>query len=116
MLWAGEPRTRTSWAVSEHSERIPAQAKCPRSNTRRDGLQSRRKKRTVDRAASLGITHKYAGWTDSRRYPTTWEVSVYVSHARHWQHSTRDAQVSMCNVETRECDGHVMFSGIRNSE
>lgn len=63
----------------------------------------------------LGITHKHAGWTDSRRYPTTWEVllrpdSVYLSHARHGQHFTRTvsnceasaARASMCNVETRE--------------
>lgn len=76
MLRAREPRTQRAGA-SEHSERIPAQAKCPRSNTRKDGIQSERKKRTVGRAASAMSRH-YAQvrWLDSARYPTTWESAA----------------------------------------
>ncbi|KAF2823069.1 hypothetical protein CC86DRAFT_458155 [Ophiobolus disseminans] len=84
-------------------------AKCPRSNIDEDKLQSERKKRTVGRAASAMSGHyARALWLDG--WPSLsdnlgdaaapGQASVYASHARQRQHSTRRSQVRSERCQT----------------
>lgn len=122
---AREPRTGTSWGMSEHSERIPPQAKCPRPNIRERGLQSERKKRTVGRAASAMSGHyAHTCWlargsslSDSlgdpaapgrrlslpRETPTTFNKDGPQVRSESCEHVQRG--------DSRERNGHVMSAG-----
>ena len=43
---------KRAWDVSEHSERFPSQAKCPRSNTPREAMEPRLNGKTDGRPCS----------------------------------------------------------------
>jgi hypothetical protein len=96
-------------------------------HTAREGSESGRKKRTVDRAASqrasLAMTKSRLGRSiESRRYPTTWRrapPSARLSHASS-QDSTRGvpdvkralpASEHVQRGDSTECDAHVRSAG-----
>jgi hypothetical protein len=121
---------KRAWGVSEHRERCPAQAKCLRSNTHRDGAESERKNRTVGRAVNAIWWASPRGVVVGRivvaiRPPgdaaAPGQASVYLAHASQhiWERRCRCEASDARELESehvqrgdsRVCDGHVMSAG-----
>jgi hypothetical protein len=131
LLWAGRAADLNGLGVSEHSARIPAQAKCPRSNTRRDGPESGRWTEETDgrpcRNAMAGHYSEVLWLAAALHGPAAREMllrpgsSVYdCTHASQFDsgvrvRSERGQREHVQRGDSRECDTHVMSAAMARS-